>query len=467
MQNQRGNFLLQALLALTLSFVFMPFFASKLAVRDMSAKMHSVTQQVEYVYNAATNYLRENKNDLNYGQTEYADDVLVNVLQHYGLPLGFRNETIFGQTMSLVINKKEDYIGAEIRIQGGKLSDVQTAELIRRLDLFARDEGSGNISVFVPVDSSVTAYTDIVLKEELEDGVFLSDLNMQGYNIYGLGGLGSEFTDDYINNGTNGADVGVFDSGEFKKITVFGSDQKYNRFRSFNNMTGSTEVYNFLSITGSDVQIGSNMKVNYISASASASEKFLPSLTTTSLQAGNFIMIADSVNFNAPTTWTEIKNNFVAKDYTLKVKPDDNSGLLKVNSDIIVIKKDPSTETVNKNGIIEVDNLVAENIIVGQSTVKQLKEGKQTNIKIQISPAGTSWFKDIYTNKIGGKDMDNDNMYFIQNPSGNATLVNCSEAFSEKGVPFEIHSLAQHIICQYIYWYTLEYRLRIKNKTWN
>lgn len=448
----------------------MPFFASKLAVRDMSAKMHSVTQQVEYVYNAVTNYLRENKNDLNYGKTEYADDVLVNVLQHYGLPLGFRNETIFGQTMSLVINKNEDYIGAEIRIHGGKLSDIQTAELIRRLDLFARDEGSGNISVFVPVDSSVTSYTDIVLKEEPEDGIFLSELNMQGYNIYGLGGLGGEFTNDGMGNGTNGANYGEFNGGRFKKITLFGDAQSSNNFKTF-NVNGSTDVYGFLDITGSDMSIGTNMTVTYVSAGSSrayTSDKFLPSLhVAESLEANEFMMIGNSIDFTAPTTWTQIEHNFFAPDYTLRIKPSDTEGELKINSDIVVIKA--SSGRLNENGIIEVDELVAENIVVGQSTVNQLKEGVQNDIKIQISPAGVSVFQDIYAENIDGKQMANDKMYFIKNPTGTkAELVNCLEAFSEKGgVSFERHSLAQHIICQYIYWYTLEYRLRIKNNTWH
>lgn len=459
----------------------MPFFASKLAVRDMSAKMHSVTQQVEYVYDAAINYLRENKNNLNYGETEYADDALVYVLRNYGLPLGFRNETIFGQTMSLNITKNEDFISAEIKISGDKLSDVQVAELIRRMDLFARDDGGGNISVFVPVDSSLTAYTDIVLKEEPEDGIFLSTLKMEGFDdddgilkkhsIVGLGGLGSEFVDAYINiNETNGAGIGDFAEGKFKKITLFGDKNSNNKFTNFD--IKSTDVYSFLDITGSDVQIiqdpdnplEPNMTVNYVSASTT----FFPSLITTSLKANDFIMIDNSINFTAPATWTEIKNNFVANSYTLQLKQDDGNGTLKVNSDIVVIKQNSSSDTLNINGGIEVDDLVAENIVVGDSYVDQLKEGPQNGIKIQISPAGTSVFKDIYAEKIGGRTIANNMIYFIKDPdSTTATMANCSEAFTEKGVQFQKHSLAQHIICQYIYWERLEHRLRVKNKTWH
>ena len=44
LQKQSGNFLLQAVLALTLVFAFMPFFANKLSSRDVSAQMYATTQ---------------------------------------------------------------------------------------------------------------------------------------------------------------------------------------------------------------------------------------------------------------------------------------------------------------------------------------------------------------------------------------------------------------------------------------
>ena len=64
LQNQRGNFLLQALLALTLVFAFMPFFAKKLSSRDEAAQMYAATEQIETAYNAARIYLREQKEKL-------------------------------------------------------------------------------------------------------------------------------------------------------------------------------------------------------------------------------------------------------------------------------------------------------------------------------------------------------------------------------------------------------------------
>lgn len=490
MQNQRGNFLLQALLALTLAFVFMPFFASKLSVRDMNAKMHSVTQQVEYVYEAATNYLRENKNDLNYGETNYDDDILVKVLRPYGLPLGFRNETIFGQTMSLNIVKKEDFIGAEIKISGGELSNIQVAELIRRINLFARDEGDGNISVFVPVDSSVTSYTDIVLKEEPEDGIFLSALKMglededgnvlERHNIDGLGGLGSEFTDDDVNNVTNGAQTGSFDTGEFRKITLFGKEGSTfkNNIDSF-NVTGSTDIYGFLKIGGADLNIGSNMTVNYISASSGnadipgdylfASEKFLASLNTHRLKTNDFMVIGNSDNFTLPSKWTQIGQNLSAPNYKLNARPDDGSGVVDVHTDVFAVEDKGTIDAAsNTGGGIEVDDLIAENIIVGESGIEDLKDGVQSNIIFKISPAGESLFEDVYVEIFNGNQINNGKIYIIQDPGKqNSTLKSCEQIFDEKDyIKYNKYSLAQHIICQYLFWERLEHRINIRDHTW-
>ena len=468
MQKQRGNFLLQALLAVTLSFVFMPFFASKLAVRDMNAKMHSVTKQVEYVYEATTNYLRENKNNLNYGETEYADKELVEVLRQYGLPLGFRNETIFGQNMALNIIKKDDYIGASIKIRGGELSDMQTAELIRRMDFYARDEGNGMISVFVPVDSSLTSYTDIVLKEEPEDGIFLSELKMDGHDIDGLGGLGSEFTMD----GTNGAEGGIFELGDFRKITVVTSDaEKWkNEFKAF-SYVGSTDVYGPLNINGTDLNV-TNMTVNYISASKAEKEGedhkvFMPSLNAGILNAKNFMMISDSANFTAPEKWKEIAHNIRAVDYTLRINPsDDTKEGMHVYSDIVVTPDNTPFDADKRNAGIETDELIAEHIVVGQSDIVQLKEGTQSNVILNISLAGQSEFQDLYV-----EDIDNDKLRIIKNPQGtSAEGQYCAELFPEKGgnaMKYDKRSLAQHIICQYLFWETLEHRIATIKNLWH
>ena len=66
MRNQRGNFLLQALLALTLVFVFIPFFAKRLAMNDMGGQMYATTRQVDVAKTSAKIYIQENAESLPY-----------------------------------------------------------------------------------------------------------------------------------------------------------------------------------------------------------------------------------------------------------------------------------------------------------------------------------------------------------------------------------------------------------------
>ena len=69
MFNQRGNFLLQALLAISLLFVFMPVLTRRLIVNDVDAKMYSSVHQIDTAQNAARIFIRENVDTLSYGKT--------------------------------------------------------------------------------------------------------------------------------------------------------------------------------------------------------------------------------------------------------------------------------------------------------------------------------------------------------------------------------------------------------------
>ena len=77
MKSQRGNFLLQALLALTLVFAFMPFFANKLSSRDFASQMYTASEQIETAYNAARIYISEEKNNLPYKKQELSGEEFV------------------------------------------------------------------------------------------------------------------------------------------------------------------------------------------------------------------------------------------------------------------------------------------------------------------------------------------------------------------------------------------------------
>ena len=180
MVNQRGNFLLQALLALTLVFAFMPFFASKLSSRDNAAQMYASSEQIDTVYNAAKIYLYEEKDKLPYQKQILSGNLLTDTLENYGLPFGFVPQTALKQQISLIIDKNQDGIACYLKITGGNLSKLQIAELARRIGFYASIKGS-DIEVDIPIN---VMYSDIVSKKETGENIgFLSELDMNDNTI--------------------------------------------------------------------------------------------------------------------------------------------------------------------------------------------------------------------------------------------------------------------------------------------
>ncbi|MBQ2005704.1 MAG: hypothetical protein II219_02745, partial [Alphaproteobacteria bacterium] len=69
MSRQSGNFLVQAMLALTMVFAFIPFIAQNLESRNTDARMFTSTRQIDNATTAARIFIRENANSLPYNQT--------------------------------------------------------------------------------------------------------------------------------------------------------------------------------------------------------------------------------------------------------------------------------------------------------------------------------------------------------------------------------------------------------------
>ena len=147
MRTERGNFLLQALLALTLLFAFIPFIATKLLGRENDAMMYSTTRQIDNATTAARIYIRENANNLPYERTILSGNSFSDTLEAYGLPLGFVPKTALGQDISLVIDKNTESVSAYLELKGGKLNGLKRAELVRRIGFYAADAGDETVHV--------------------------------------------------------------------------------------------------------------------------------------------------------------------------------------------------------------------------------------------------------------------------------------------------------------------------------
>jgi len=439
LQKQRGSFLLQALLALTLVFAFIPFFASKISSRDSAAKMYAVTEQVETAYTAARIYLREMRDKLPYKKEELKDDVFISVLEPYGLPMGFVAQTGLGQNMSLVIDKNENGMLSYIKITGGNLSKMQIAELARRIGFYA-EINDKNIYVYIPLD---TMYSDIVSRKELDENIgFLSELDMNDNSI------------DKIN--TLFARNGVFETAQFGTLTLYGLESGRQDKNKISDLFAKKTI--FQSVDGGAALSLTRGEINTSDASLRTIAKYG---TTGSFESNvasvyDFSMTEGRTGFSGPADWL-VRGSVRADNFSFTVERMDVSGYIDASrgQDVYI---DPTSLEYNSKSGIDTEIISAANITLRDQTSYGLLSGQSGAVLIDIRPAGTSLLPDAYVDSI-----NNDSFEIIADPKDTTgKLVSCKDIIETLNGKYNSKSLAQNIICQYVFWQRLEARIDIK-----
>lgn len=439
MRNQRGNFLLQALLALTLVFAFMPFFANKLSSRDFAAQMYTASEQIETAYNAARIYLREEKDNLPYKKWELKENAFVDTLEHYGLPLGFVPETGFNQKMSLIIDKNQYGIRCYIKIAGGNLSKIQTAELARRIGFYATVVGN-NIEVTIPVD---TMYSDIVSRKETDENIgFLTELDMNNNSIDKAGVL-------FARNG-------IFESAQFTTLVLYGVESKGNERNKISDMFTNKAVFQSadggaaLSVSRGELNV-SDLSLRTISKYGTAG-----GFESNSASVYEFSMAEGKTGFVGPSEW-QVHGTLRADNFNFVTDRLDIGSYLDASRGQDVYIDSKSLTYSSKMGI-DVTNIYAANISLRDQTSYGLLNGQGGPLLIDIRPAGTSLLPDVYVDTI-----NNDSFEIIAKVKDtDGKTVSCREIITALGETYNSKSLAQNIICQYVFWQRLEARIDIK-----
>ena len=439
LKNQKGNFLLQALLALTLVFAFMPFFANKLSLREKYAKMHAATEQIETAYNAARIYLYEEKENLPYKKQELADNNFVDVLESYGLPLGFVPNTSLKQKISLIIDKNPDGIISYIKVNDGDLSKMQMAELARRIGFYAKIQGS-DINVYIPVD---TMYSDIVAKKETDENVgFLSDLDMSNNSIDKIGVL-------FARNG-------VFETAQFNMLSLYGMESGRDKRNKISDLYANRTVFqgqdgeSALSLVKGEINVN-DISLRTISkfGSAGGFESNVASVYDFSMTAGN-------TSFIGPSDWV-VHGSLRADNFTFTTDRLDIGSYVDASRGQDVYIDSDNLQYSTKMGI-DVKNIYASNITLRDQTSYGLLDGQSGTLLIDIRPAGTSVLPDVYVDTI-----NNDSFKIIADAKDNdGRMISCKDIISELNGVYNSKSLAQNIICQYVFWQRLESRIDIK-----
>ena len=439
MQKQSGNFLLQALLALTLVFAFMPFFARSISSRDTAAQMYAATEQIESAYGAARVYLYEEKDNLPYKKQELSGEEFVSVLENYGLPLGYQPKTYFNQNISLVIDKNEEGVFAFINISGGKLSKVQLAELSRRIGFYAHVNGN-NIEVDIPLDIK---YSDIVSKKETDEQVgFLSELDMGDKSIDKIGVL-------FARNG-------AFESAQFTTLSLYGVEENKKAKNKISDLYANKAV--FQSADGGAALSLSHGKINTGSASLRTISRFgtTGGFESNTASVYDFSMTEGRTGFDGPSDWV-VRGSVLADNFSFTVDRLDIGSYLDASrgQDVYI---DPEKLAYVTNKGIDVKNIYAANISLRDQTSYGLLNGQSGVLLVDIRPAGTSLLPDVLVDGI-----NNDSFEIIADPKDTSgKIISCKDIIGQMDVQYDSKSLAQNIICQYVFWQRLETRINIK-----
>jgi len=441
LQNSRGNFLLQALLSLTLLFAFVPFVAIKLLGRESDALMYAATRQIDNATTAARIFVRENVNKLPYNNTIIAGDAFADTLEPYGLPLGFIPQTAFGQDISLVINKDTESVSAYLELKGGRMNALRRAELIRRIGYYAADAGDNVIHIGIALDN---VYSDIVRRNEtdVDGGAFLVDLDMGEFALSNAGHVAmrrGEF---------EGAEIGLLtingvESGRKVRnnISVMVSDKTI-----FQSQTGESA----LSLTRGSLIVGN------VSGKTVAAYGDTGNITTNNAAVYDFSMTAGRTGFTGPAKWN-VHGNLLANKINFSVERLDINSFINASRGQDVYINSDQLEYSSSSGI-DTNVIYTSNITLRDQTSDELARGGTGAVVLDIRPAGTSLLPDAYVSTI-----NNNGFNVLARPADDsANTVDCKSIISSLQGVYNQHSLAQYIICQYVYWQRIEKRIDMK-----
>ncbi len=440
MYSERGNFLLQALLAVGLIFAFIPFVSRQMMGRDTDARMYSTTRQVDIAQTAARIFIRENARDIPYETTVVSGNDFADMLEPYGLPLGFVPRTALGQDISLVLHKTPFAVSAYLELTGGDLTGVERAELVRRIGFYA-SPAEDKIQIGIEL---ADVYSDVVRRNEpnLESSGFLTELDLGGFVLDNVGNLF--------------AVRGTFDTAQFDTLTVAGIESGKKVRNNIGDMSAAKTIF--------------QSKTGGAALTLTRGTLFADSVDTKTISmfgdTGNFVvadtavyelsMTAGRTAFTGGGQW-DVRGNLVSNNINFTVERLDISSFLNTTrgQDVFI---DADTLEYNSKSGIEVGTLYTSNITLRDQTSNALGDGASGSVLIDIRPGGTTMLPDVWVSNI-----NNDSFEIISDPAtDDGKTVNCASIIRDLEGVYNKQSLSQYLICQYVYWQRLEKRIDMK-----
>ncbi len=440
LHQQRGNFLFQSLLAVGVIFAFVPFLSRSLSERNIDTRMYSSARQVDIAQTAARIFIRENAKNIAYDTTVVSGNDFSDLLEPYGLPLGYVPRTALGQDIALVIHKTPMSVSAYLELSGGDLSGVQIAELVRRIGFYAAPVEK-NIQVGIELSE---VYSDVVRRNEpdLENSGFLSDLDMGDYSLDSVGNLF--------------AVRGEFEMAQFDTLSVTGFESGRKARNNIEYMSASRAVFQSKSGESALSLIRGTLYADTVNAKTISMYGDTGGLTVLNASVYDFAMSAGRTNFTGPAKW-DVRGNLVSNNISFSTERLDISSYLNTTRGQDVFIDTESLEYSTKSGI-ETGTVLTSNITMRDQTSTALSSGGTGAVILDIRPAGTTMLPDVLLEGI-----DNDGVEILASPAADdSRTVNCESFVKKLEGAYNSRSLSQYLICQYLYWQNLERRIDIK-----
>lgn len=408
--------------------------------RNVDTKMFSATRQVETAQTAARIFIRENSNNLAYDTTVIAGNDFADILEPYGLPLGFVPKTALGQDMALIIHKTPTVISAYLKLTGGNLSGLEQAEMVRRIGFYAAPNDNA-IDVGIELQD---IYSDVIRRNEtnLENSGFLTNLDMGSFSINNIGNIL--------------AVRGDFETSQYNTLSVTGTESGRKAQNNIALINADKTVFQTKTGEAALTLTRGTLYTNTANVKTISMFGDTGNFTAFDVSTYDLSMTAGRTSFSGPTDWS-VRGSVITNNINLSVdRLEISSYLITTRGQDVYIDED--TLTFNTKSGIDAGTIRTSNITMRDQTSGALNTGQSGAVILDIRPAGTSLLPDVLVS-----DINNDAFKIIKNiKSDDNTTIDCKSVINEFEGVYNRQSLAQYLICQYVYWQRLEKRIDIK-----
>jgi hypothetical protein len=287
-------------------------------------------------------------------------------------------------------------------------------------------------------------YSDVVRRNDKNPDAsgFLIDLDMGGFR--------------FDNAANMLAHRATFDTADITTLAVSGTEA--GRKERNNIALINTDRTVFQTSSGESALSLTRGTLNVDTLTAQTVSKFGDTGNMTFVDAAidMFDMSAGRTGFAGPEKWN-VGGDVVTSRITFSVdRLDVNSFINATRGQDVYIDED--TLSYSSTTGIDTDYIYASNITLRDQTSDGLAHGGDGAVILEVRPAGTSLLPDVLIDTI-----NNGGFSIIANPTqDDDSTVDCRSIITSLGNVYNQKSLAQYIICQYVFWQRMEHRVNIK-----